>query len=888
MIVVEDEARSIFLSALDREPGQWPAYLDEACAGNAELRARVDELLDSHQALGSIYAGRGHATAIHQPTIAECPGMDIGPYKLVQQIGEGGFGVVFLAEQSSPVKRRVALKIIKPGMDTREVIARFEVERQALAMMDHPCIAKVYDAGATENGRPYFVMELVQGVPITEYCDQCNLTTKERLELFVTVCQAVQHAHQKGVIHRDIKPTNVLVAIQDGRPAPKIIDFGVAKAINQQLTDRTLMTAYAQIIGTPLYMSPEQAELSPLGVDTRSDIYSLGVLLYELLAGTTPFDKDRLHAASYDELLRIIREEEPPRPSARISTLAADLATTLAEHRRTDVRRLQQTVRGELDWIAMKCLEKERNRRYDSVGSLASDIERYLHDEPVLACPPSTLYRLRKYARRNKVALAFGTLLVAGCTYLAYSNAAIKREREAKTAALSQATTPEDRVRLAEILTNQSRTIIGAEDAKRLAMDAAARTEEAHRHIRQAIEAYDRVAIDYPDDFDRRLEAIVGFVQVLKVCLGTPGFAGEVDELNRRLETELPKLLAAFPDSSDCQWQTAMRYLDWAYALANRNYPSLEEHAYSKQIEILEKIALSNLKRPVLWLFLADAHVNLGDLYWQSARPEAAESAFLRAKEIYAEHAAEIAAEKHTQAYGITAHNVRLAYFLACTGREDQAAEFVRKAAETARQVTKPAQLIEALCSVAGVHLQLDDAAAYRETCKVMADVPVADADDLTKLRTITIWCCAPDAFEDMSLVVKRAEELVANNSLGQHHDVLLALGQALYRAGQYDRAEDELTASIEAYPANPAPGFNVINFQRLWLAMTKWQLGKHDEARRLLAEALPDVDKELQSPATWWNYRLGLQLLRREAEALIKPTEVDEAVKNKSQINYE
>jgi tetratricopeptide (TPR) repeat protein len=328
---------------------------------------------------------------------------------LLQQIGEGGFGVVFLAEQERPVRRKVALKIIKPGMDTHQVIARFEAERQALAMMDHPNIAKVHDAGATENGRPYFVMELVQGVPITEYCDQCNLTTDERLELFITVCQAVQHAHQKGVIHRDIKPTNILVAMQDGCPAPKIIDFGVAKAIKQQLTEHTRITAFAQIVGTPLYMSPEQAELSPMGVDTRSDIYSLGMLLYELLTGTTAFEKDRLHAAPYDELRRIIREEEPPRPSDRISTLAADLATTVAEHRRTDSRRLVQTVRGELDWVVMKCLDKDRNRRYETASSLCRDVERYLEDEPVRACPPSAAYRLEKFARRNR-----GYLMTAG------------------------------------------------------------------------------------------------------------------------------------------------------------------------------------------------------------------------------------------------------------------------------------------------------------------------------------------------------------------------------------------------------------------------------------------------------------------------------------------
>ncbi len=302
------------------------AYLDQSCRDNATLREQVEALLAAYDESKSFLESPAPEIAADIPArelhIAEQPGTVIGPYKLLEQIGEGGFGVVFLAEQERPVRRRVALKVIKPGMDTREVIARFEAERQALALMDHPHIAKVHDAGATENGRPYFVMELVPGVPITEYCDQCQLPTAERLELFVTVCQAVQHAHQKGVIHRDIKPTNVLVAMQDGRAAPKIIDFGVAKAINQRLTEHTLATGFAQMVGTPLYMSPEQAELSPLGVDTRSDIYSLGVLLYELLIGTTPFDKDRLHAASYDELRRIIREEEPPRPSARFSTLS--------------------------------------------------------------------------------------------------------------------------------------------------------------------------------------------------------------------------------------------------------------------------------------------------------------------------------------------------------------------------------------------------------------------------------------------------------------------------------------------------------------------------------------------------------------------------------------
>jgi serine/threonine protein kinase len=339
----------LFELALGRSAGsEREAFLDAACAGDPGKRKRVERLLAAHrEAVDFLEVPAADPLIPADNSPLEQPGTMIGPYRLMEQIGEGGFGVVYLAEQERPVRRRVALKVVKPGMDSREVIGRFEAERQALALMDHPNIAKVFDAGMIgvrnvcelgvrssefgmgggsvsftphSAGRPYFVMELVQGVPITEYCDQCNLTTRERLELFVTVCQAVQHAHQKGIIHRDIKPTNVLVAMQDGRPTPKIIDFGVAKAIDQRLTEHTLTTAFAQMVGTPLYMSPEQAELSPLGVDTRSDIYSLGVLLYELLTGATPFDKDRLLSAPYDELRRIIREEEPPRPSARIST----------------------------------------------------------------------------------------------------------------------------------------------------------------------------------------------------------------------------------------------------------------------------------------------------------------------------------------------------------------------------------------------------------------------------------------------------------------------------------------------------------------------------------------------------------------------------------------
>src|SRR5262245_44364848 len=370
--------------------------------------------------------------------IRERPGSLIGPYRLVQQLGEGGFGVVFLAEQHEPIRRQVALKILKPGMDTRQVVARFEAERQALAIMDHPNIATVHDGGATASGRPYFVMELVKGAPITDFCDQNHLSVRQRLELFVSVCQAVQHAHQKGVIHRDLKPSNVLVTSHDTTAVVKVIDFGVAKALGQELTDKTLFTGFAQMVGTPLYMSPEQAGMSSLDIDTRSDIYSLGVLLYELLTGTTPFDQERLRTVGYDEMRRIIREEEPPRPSTRFSTLGHASATVSA-NRQSDQKKLRQLLRGELDWVVMKCLDKDRDRGYESANGLAQDIERYLHDEPVQACPPSAWYRSRKFVRRNKAGLATGALILLFIVLLGGSIGWVARDRAARQAATAAA-----------------------------------------------------------------------------------------------------------------------------------------------------------------------------------------------------------------------------------------------------------------------------------------------------------------------------------------------------------------------------------------------------------------------------------------------------------------
>jgi WD40 repeat protein/serine/threonine protein kinase len=448
--------RDLFIAALKlTEPAERAAWLDRECDGDAVLRQRIDVLLQAFEKAGSLLENPVVALGLStDEPMTEGPGTVIGPYKLLEQIGEGGFGNVFMAEQQQPLRRKVALKVIKPGMDTRQVVARFEAERQALAMMDHINIARVLDAGATNSGRPYFVMELVRGMPITAFCDQNQLPVRQRLESFVAVCQAVQHAHQKGIIHRDIKPSNVLVTLQDGTPTVKVIDFGIAKALGQErLTDKTVFTGFAQMIGTPLYMSPEQAEMSGQDVDTRSDIYALGVLLYELLTGTTPFDKERLKEASYDEIRRIIREEEPVKPSTRISTLG-QAATTISANRQSEPRRLSQLFRGELDWILMKALEKDRNRRYDTASSFAADVQRYLNDEPVQACPPSAGYRLRKFARKYRmpmfVAVAFALLLVAGIIVSVWQAVrATDAEREA-TQKRADAEEAQERARAAE------------------------------------------------------------------------------------------------------------------------------------------------------------------------------------------------------------------------------------------------------------------------------------------------------------------------------------------------------------------------------------------------------------------------------------------------------
>jgi hypothetical protein len=431
-----DRLRELFLSALKVPAEERHSYLRDACSGDDQLRAGIESLIAAHLELGSIAAAPEPARTLDFAVESARPGDVLaGRYKLLEEIGEGGMGTVWMAEQIEPIQRRVAVKVIKAGLDSKQVLARFEAERQALALMDHPNIARVLDAGTTDTGWPFFVMELVKGTPITSYCDDKHLSVRERLELFGDVCRAVQHAHQKGIIHRDLKPSNILVAPFDGKPVVKVIDFGVAKATGQRLTAATLFTGFGAVVGTPEYMSPEQAETNNQDIDTRSDIYSLGVLLYELLTGSTPLTKKRVKEAAFLEVLRVIREEEPPKPSTRLSS--TEELPSVAAQRHTEPAKLTKLVRGELDWIVMKALEKDRNRRYETANGFAMDVQRYLADEAVLACPPSAGYRLRKFARRNKGGLAVAALVLFFLVLLGSGFGWAVRDRAARHAKLA-------------------------------------------------------------------------------------------------------------------------------------------------------------------------------------------------------------------------------------------------------------------------------------------------------------------------------------------------------------------------------------------------------------------------------------------------------------------
>jgi serine/threonine protein kinase/tetratricopeptide (TPR) repeat protein len=628
---------SVFAGALSkRTPAERAAYLDAVCAGNAALRQEVEALLQAHDQAGDFLAepfvkavrtaalppagGGMSADSLGPPPAAEAPGTSIGPYRLLQQLGEGGMGAVYVAEQQEPVKRRVALKVIKPGMDSAKVLARFAAERQALALMDHTNIAKVLDAGSTEAGRPYFVMELVKGVPITRYCDELHLSLRERLELFVPVCQAIQHAHQKGIIHRDIKPSNVLVCIQDGKPIPKVIDFGVAKALHQKLAERTMYTEIGAVMGTLEYMSPEQAELSALDIDTRADVYALGVLLYELLTGSTPLDRKRLKQAALTEAIRLIREEEPVKPSTRL-TQSMDSLTSLASLRRTEPGRLAKEVRGELDWIVMKCLEKDRTRRYETANGLARDVERYLADEPVEACPPSKGYRLRKFARKHRqllaTAAAFALLLVLGIVFSAVQ--AVRARTAERQALENEAEANRERD---EAVAQRERADRNYELARQAVDNYLSkvtdneRLQQADLHamrkelLESALPFYEKFARQEGDDPAGAAERGRAYHRLGRVR-ETLGEHEEARADFGQMDTIFAPLAAAHPDVPDFRRYLALSRFELARSLTNTNQFIESDKPRREALAIQEKLVADFPTVPDYRKELAETHKDL-------------------------------------------------------------------------------------------------------------------------------------------------------------------------------------------------------------------------------------------------------------------------------------
>ena len=620
----------LFNAAIKLTGDQRTAFLAAACGQDSSVRKQVEDLLREHDETGGLLPRKvdRDLAATRLAVSQAVPGTMIGGrYKLIEAIGEGGMGTVWLAEQREPVRRKVAVKLVKAGMDSKSVLARFEAERQALAMMDHPNIAKVFDGGMTDQGRPYFVMEFVKGVPLTEYCDHARLSLKERLNLFVPVCQAVQHAHQKGIIHRDLKPSNILICLYDGKPVPKVIDFGLAKAMHQSLTDQSLHTAFGMMVGTPLYMSPEQAEHNNLDVDTRTDIYSLGVILYELLTGSTPLERQQLKDAAFNEILRLIKEVEPQKPSTRLSGSAS--LPSVAAQRSIDPRHLQRSLAGELDWIVMKTLEKERSRRYETANGLARDIERFLNDEAVEACPPSTAYRLKKFLRKNKgKAIAAGAVMMALVLGIIGTGWGLLSAEAAKAAAnlsAAQAIASEEQTRTALAQEYVARKRAQAAEARTLASyrdstdDAikdliASKDELSHKernYLQKTLKRWQAFADEHADDSLGRNYRAEGHFHVAEIWdhLGESTAARASYEQARDI---WQKLVDQFPTVPDYQIDLASSHSNLGVLLKDLGETSAARSAYEQARDIRQKLVTQFPAVPEYQNHLAKSHGNLG------------------------------------------------------------------------------------------------------------------------------------------------------------------------------------------------------------------------------------------------------------------------------------
>ncbi|MEA2707909.1 MAG: eukaryotic-like serine/threonine-protein kinase [Phycisphaerales bacterium] len=863
------KVQELFEAARSRPAAERPQFLAEACGPDTQLRAAVESLLSAHDSAGDFLKSAAPGVDLDPPLMFTAPGTVIGHYKLLEPIGEGGYGTVFMAEQTTPVHRKVALKIIKAGMDTRQVIARFEAERQALALMDHPNIAKVFDAGTTDSGRPYFVMELVKGIPITKYCDEHRLEPRQRLELFMQVCHAVQHAHQKGIIHRDIKPTNVLVAQYDGKPVPKVIDFGVAKATGQQLTERTMFTGFGDVIGTPQYMSPEQAELNQLDIDTRSDIYSLGVLLYELLTGTTPLEAKRVKEAALLEVLRVIREEEPPRPSTRL-TATAELPS-IAAQRGLEPKSLSGIVRGELDWIVMKALEKDRARRYETANGLARDIERYMSDEPVAACPPSTTYRVKKFVRRNKgpaVAAAIVLLtLLGGIIGTSYG---LIRAQQARRAEAARAESERRAREEAEAQRKRSdRNFERARVAiRRISLVARGSGDWAQlspalrkKFTEQTMQFYESLLEEGSSEPTVRFETAVGYWS-LAMNLG----AAE-DERAQKLARQAIAMLEALanesPNFAEYRAQLAWANFVLATKLVAAHQPAEAEAALRVSLKLYERL-LIEAPRGEDPVDLVMVYLTLGELALQDGRVEEAENAFRRSMAMHELQATKYSGvDGNPHLYAISCS--RLFKILVDKGQRREAVEMIRSRLE----LYPSGHGYHRWNDAAVMFMWIGDVENYRWACRELLNRFTSDAAESPEAadRIAKSCCLAPDSVTDFSRVERLAIRAVTDTERHVYRRYFnLSKGLTEYRAGRHEQAIEWLQRWARA---NTGAAFDGTAFATL--AMAHHRLGHVDQARAALEAARAVIAMKPHDALKSWSMDwLHCEILLREAEALL------------------